>query len=89
MLFTQWLNELTNRVLRKRVRTSAQKRRRASRRATPMPSEVLENRVLPTIFIDLDATGLLAITSDAGNDSNVTLKATIGSIFIAENANRR
>ena len=74
MLFTQWLNELTDRVLRKRSRKFARKVRKVSRNA-PTSSEVLESRVVPTITVDLSALGVLTVTGDAGAN-RVTISVT-------------
>ncbi len=72
MLFTQWLNELTDRVLRKRTGKFARKARKVSRNV-PASSEVLESRVVPTITVDLAGT-TLAITANAAAN-NLTVSA--------------
>ena len=63
MLFTQWLNEMTDRVLRKRTGKFARKVRRVSRKATPQSSELLEGRVMPTILVAINATNAVTITT--------------------------
>ena len=72
MLFTQWLNELTDRVLRNRTSKFARKARIVSRNV-PTSSEVLENRVVPTITVDLTA-GALTVTGTAAAN-NLTVSA--------------
>ncbi len=74
MLFTQWLNELTDRVRRKRTSKFARKTRKVSRNA-PASSEVLETRVVPTITVDLSVTGVLTVTGDAAAN-RVTISVT-------------
>ena len=78
MLFTQWLNELTDRVLRKRTRKFARKARKVSRNV-PTSSEVLESRVVPTITVDLAGT-TLAITANAAAN-NLTVSANGAGIY--------
>ncbi len=75
MLFTQWLNELTDRVLRKRTSKFARKARKVSRKALTS-SEVLESRVVPTITVDL-AAGALTVTGTAAAN-NLTVSAAGG-----------
>ena len=73
MLFTQWLNQLSDRVLRNRKSKFAGKARRISRRATVQASELLESRVVPTITVDVTAGGVLTVAASAGMDSHVTV----------------
>ncbi len=73
MLFAQWLNRLSDRVLRKHKSKFAGQARRVSRRATVQASELLESRVVPTITTNITAGGVLTVTADAGVDSHVTI----------------
>lgn len=76
MLFTKWLNEVTDRVLRKRTSKFARKARKVSRRSAPT-SEALETRIVPaTINIDLTG-GVLTITGDA-DPNTLTISASGG-----------
>ena len=80
MLFTQWLNELTDRVRRKRTSKFARKARKVSRNA-PTSSEVLESRVVPTITVDLAVGGVLTITGDAAaNRVTISVDANVYTI---------
>jgi Ca2+-binding RTX toxin-like protein len=74
MLFTQWLNDLTDRVLRKRTAKFARKARRPSRKGVPQPSELLESRIVPaTIDVTL-AAGALTIAGDGdANDIEISV----------------
>ena len=72
MLFTQWLNRLSDRVLRNRTSKFAGKARRVSRRAAVQASELLESRIVPTITVDVTA-GVLSVTADPLGDNHVTL----------------
>lgn len=72
MLFTKWLSDVTNRVLRKRTSRFAHKTRKVARPAVSRSSEVLESRVVPTINVTL-AAGVLTIDGDASaNDLTIT-----------------
>ena len=91
MLFTQWLNELTDRVLRKRTGKFARKVRRVSRKATQQSSEVLECRVLPTILVNIDAGNAVTFTTadSVANTLNVsndgaqyTFTSSVGDNFV-------
>ena len=83
MLFTQWLNELTDRVLRKRTGKFARKARKVSRNV-PNSSEVLETRVVPTIDVTLTA-GALVITGTAAAN-NLTVSATGGTYTLSSSS---
>jgi Ca2+-binding RTX toxin-like protein len=78
MLFTQWLNELTDRVRRKRTSKFARKSRKAAR-SVPASSEVLENRVVPTITVDLTA-GVLTVTGTAAAN-NLTVSSNGAGVY--------
>ena len=76
MLFTKWLSDVTDRVLRKRTSKLARKTRKVARPALSRSSEVLESRVVPTINVTL-AAGLLTITGDAAAN-DLTISASGG-----------
>lgn len=82
MLFTKWLSDVTDRVLRKRTSKFARKPRKVVRRGVPV-SEALESRVVPTISVDLTA-GVLTITGDAGAN-DLTISAS-GGQYVLESA---
>lgn len=77
MLFTKWLSDVTDRVLRKRTSKLSRKARKIARPAVMRSSEVLESRVVPAINVTL-AAGVLTITADAGANSDLTISASGG-----------
>lgn len=82
MLFTKWLSDVTNRVLRKRTSRFARKVRKVARPTVSRSSEALECRVVPTINVDLTA-GVLAITEDGlGDNNNLTVSGDGAGNFV-------
>ena len=81
MLFTKWLSDITDRVLRKRTRRLARKTRRVARPAAPQSSEQLESRIVPAVItVDYNG-GILLVTGSAGTD-NLTVENDLGSVTI-------
>lgn len=76
MLLTQWLNQLSARVLRRRSRLLSRNRHKLTR-LTPTAMESLENRVVPTIGVDITA-GVVTVTGD-GTATDLNISAAGGS----------
>ena len=76
MLFTKWLSDVTDRVLRKRTSQFARKTRKVARPVLSRSSEILESRVVPTIDVTL-AGGVLTIAGDASSN-DLTISASGG-----------
>lgn len=85
MLFTKWLSDVTDRVLRKRTSKFARKTRKVARPVISRSSEVLENRVVPTINVTL-AAGVLTIDGTIGND-DLTISASGGTYSLDSSDN--
>ncbi len=78
MLFTKWLSDVTDRVLRKRTRKLARKVRQVSQRAMSVSSELLESRVVPTIDVTLAANGVLTIAGDtSANELTISVSGNV------------
>ncbi len=75
MLFTKWLSDVTDRVLRKRTRKLARKVRKVSQRTVSVASELLETRIVPAVIDVTLASGVLTIAGD-GAANELTISVT-------------
>ncbi len=85
MLFTKWLSDVTDRVLRKRTRKLARKVRKVSQRSVSVASELLESRIVPAVIdVALAANGVLTIAGDG--DANELTISVSGNVYTLESS---